>query len=96
MESSHYVSGFLLGLAVGLWTHFWPCIWWTCDWGPNDGAGIRGGIWFTVWAIAGILCCTLGNGPAVEISTDTHTFYLGVDSAADGEKVVAALSHQPQ
>ena len=41
----------LLGLLCGLFVHFWPCIWWTCDWGPNDGAGIRGGIWFILWAV---------------------------------------------
>ena len=37
------------GCILGLWLHFVPCIWWTCDWGPHDGEGVRGGIWFLGW-----------------------------------------------
>ena len=47
-----------VGCIVGLAVHFVPCIWWTCDWGPNDGEGVRGAIWFIVWAITAVgICC---------------------------------------
>jgi len=40
---------------VGLYVHFVPCIWWTCDWGDHDGEGVRGAIWFTLWAIFALI-----------------------------------------
>ena len=52
-----------VGCLAGLWLHFIPCFWWTCDWGVNDGEGVRGGIWFGVWIIVAIwgwvvnFCC---------------------------------------
>ena len=47
----------LAGCLAGLWLHFVPCIWWTCDWGPHDGEGVRGGIWFVTWgAVTAWLC----------------------------------------
>lgn len=46
-----------LGIAcvLGTWVHFIPCIWWTCDFSINDNAGIRGGIWFALWALLFLL-----------------------------------------
>ena len=41
----------VFGCLAGLWLHFVPCIWWTCDWGPFDGEGVRGAIWFVTWAV---------------------------------------------
>lgn len=49
------VSPCFFGLATGLAVHFIPCIWWTCDWGYYDGEGIRGAIWFIVWAVVWVL-----------------------------------------
>ena len=40
---------------VGLYAHFVPCLWWTCDWGDHDGEGVRGAIWFTLWALLGVI-----------------------------------------
>jgi len=39
------------GLVLSLWLHFIPCWFWTCDWGPHDGEGFRGLIWFISWPI---------------------------------------------
>lgn len=50
----------LTGLVVGLFIHFIPCLWWTCDWGPDDGQAIRGGIWFVVWGAVSISICACG------------------------------------
>ena len=41
----------IFGCLLGLWLHFIPCIWWTCDWGPFDGEGVRGAVWFVTWAV---------------------------------------------
>mmetsp|Transcript_22014 Transcript_22014/g.47405 ORF Transcript_22014/g.47405 Transcript_22014/m.47405 type:complete len:131 (-) Transcript_22014:410-802(-) len=47
----------LAGVLGGMWCHFIPCIWWTCDWGANDGEGVRGAIWF----ISGILLALIAS-----------------------------------
>ena len=49
-----------LGCLFGLFVHFIPCIWWTCDWGPHDGEGVRGGIWFVLWGIMSVYLIVTG------------------------------------
>ena len=57
-KASRWGWPILIGLLFSLWLHFIPCIFWTCDWGPYDGAGVRGGIWFIVWGLwVGISYC---------------------------------------
>lgn len=56
----------LNGLAISLYLHFIPCIWWTCDWGPHDGEGVRGGIWFGVWFFYVLVCYILNCRDAKE------------------------------
>ena len=52
-----------VGFAVSIFVHFIPCIWWTCDWGPSDGEGIRGGIWFILWALISVGICWRARSP---------------------------------
>lgn len=74
---------------VGLYVHFIPCIWWTCDWGDNDGEGIRGAIWFTIWIILGIYSilstCLVSPSQALTLkleNEETLTFYLDTYESA--------------
>lgn len=50
-----FMMPIFIGFLCGIWLHFIPCIWWTCDWGDNDGEGIRGGIWFVTWGIVTVV-----------------------------------------
>ena len=47
-----------VGFLIALSAHFVPCVWWTCDWGPSDGQGVRGAIWFGGWGLLSLgICC---------------------------------------
>lgn len=77
------IKAIVLGCVAGLFLHFIPCIWWTCDWGPNDGQGVRGGIWFVSWAIIGvaILCidCRSNNKNKEQLQDEEQQQQLAND-----------------
>ena len=50
----------VIGLVGSLWLHFWPCLFWTCDWGPGDGQGVRGAIWFIGWGVISAIWLCVG------------------------------------
>ena len=62
------VLTFFAACLFGMYLHFIPCIWWTCDWGPHDGEGVRGAIWFITWPIAFIIMLILLPQPALKVS----------------------------
>lgn len=81
------VKAIVLGFIVGMFVHFIPCLWWTCDWGPNDGQGVRGGIWFISGAIIGVIvlcmgCMQVRNGPLKQENDEEQG-----DAASKGEEM---------
>jgi hypothetical protein len=94
LQSAEFVGYFglcfLLGCAIGLFVHFIPCLWWTCDWGPHDGAAIRGAIWFTVWGIVTTLLLCFLRRPALMFEVqDTNSGAMG----DIGKTSIPAASH---
>ena len=70
-KGTDFLGTFWFGCFIGLWIHFIPCAWWTCDWGEYDGAGVRGGIWFVLWAIvSGVSCCRKAALKCISISIE--------------------------
>ena len=76
--SCSFLWAFSVACLVGMWVHFIPCIWWTCDWGDNDGEGVRGAIWFILWGVGTVVLLLLVRQPAIHI--------LHRESLESGEK----------
>lgn len=67
---------FFCACLFGIWLHFIPCIWWTCDWGPHDGEGIRGGIWFVTWGVLMIVFIFLHRTVALKFTVSLPTYQV--------------------